>query len=509
MPGRLEFELPMTQTESRPRYRAEPERPMRIAFLGDFSGRAGRVGDPAEAPLGQRRPLHVDVDSFDAVLRRLEPRLRLEREEAAGPPAVLEFLELDDFHPDRLFDRLELFRELRKLRRRLQDPATFAQAAAELRSDAAATMTGGGEESGAPGEANAATLERLLGRAPREEARGGDAAGRGIEGLIRSVVAPYIVPAPDPQQGALIESVDLAVGDEMRRLLHHPSFQRLESSWRWIRRLATGLECGEELRLFLIDVTFDELAEDLRFAGPSPESSALHRVLTEYGAGHPEGRPWALLVGDFSFGPSEEHAALLEGLGAIASLAGAPFVAAADTAVVGCSGAQGLADPGEWGEVTAEAARRWAALRASPAARWLGLALPRILLRSPYGGRGEPIERFEFEEMPTGHDHEAHLWGSPAFACAELLARSFLEGGWSFSPGDLLDLEDLPLCVHHDREEARLMPCAEVYMGERAAVALLDRGLMPFLSRADRNAARLLRFQSLASPPAPLSGPWA
>jgi type VI secretion system protein ImpC len=136
------------------------------------------------------------------------------------------------------------------------------------------------------------------------------------------------------------------------------------------------------------------------------------------------------------------------------------------------------------------------------------LALPRILMRAPYGGRGESIERFEFDELPSTGEHEAHLWGNPAFACAELLARSFLDEGWSFSPGDLLDLEDLPLCVRKEDGESRLLPCAEVYMGERAAGALLDLGLMPFLSRADRNAARLLRFQSLASPPAALAGPW-
>ena len=87
MPGRLEFEFPMTKEQSSPRYRAEEPRPMRIAFLGDFSGRAGRPDDPAEVPLSERRPLHVDVDGFESVLRRLQPRLRLERHGAAGPAA--------------------------------------------------------------------------------------------------------------------------------------------------------------------------------------------------------------------------------------------------------------------------------------------------------------------------------------------------------------------------------------------------------------------------------------
>jgi type VI secretion system protein ImpC len=509
MPGRLEFEFPMTKAESSPRYRAEPERPMRIAFLGDFSGRTGRSADPAEAALVERRPLHVDVDSFDAVLRRLQPRLRLDRPGATGPAVELEIREWDDFHPDRLYDRLELFRELRKLRRRLEDPATFAQAAAELRSDAAGTLHGEGEEPGASAEPDDATLERLLGRAGREEDRGDAARTTGIEGLIRAAVAPHIVPAPDPQQAALVESVDRAVGDEMRRVLHHPSFQRLESSWRWVRRLATELECGENLQLFLIDVTFEELIEDLGLTGSSSGRSALMRVLAEAGAGWPDGQYWSLLVGDFHFGPSVEHAALLGAIGAVASRAGASFLAAANPAIAGCDAAGGLADPGSWKSPEPAAGQHWARLRGSSAAGWIGLALPRILLRAPYGERGESIERFEFDEISADADPGSHLWGNPAFACAELLARSFLDEGWSFRPGDLLDVEDLPLCVRHEGGDSQLLPCAEVYMGERAAGALLDLGLMPFISRADRNAVRLLRFQSLALPPAALPGPWA
>ena len=154
------------------------------------------------------------------------------------------------------------------------------------------------------------------------------------------------------------------------------------------------------------------------------------------------------------------------------------------------------------------ASKRWQALRESAAAPWIGLALPRVLLRLPYGPQTNPVERFEFEELSPGRDHEAYLWGNPAFACAMLIGTAFAERGWSMEPGDHLDIEDLPAHTYEEAGESKMKPCAEVCLGERAGTAILDRGVMPLLSYRNRNAARLMRFQSLADPPAGLRGPW-
>jgi len=46
-------------------------------------------------------------------------------------------------------------------------------------------------------------------------------------------------------------------------------------------------------------------------------------------------------------------------------------------------------------------------------------------------------------------------------------------------------------------------------MTESEAEWVLEQGFMPLVSLKDRDAARLLRFQSIAEPPAPLSGRWS
>ncbi|MFZ1830052.1 MAG: type VI secretion system contractile sheath large subunit, partial [Candidatus Competibacteraceae bacterium] len=148
----------------------------------------------------------------------------------------------------------------------------------------------------------------------------------------------------------------------------------------------------------------------------------------------------------------------------------------------------------------------WRALRQCMIAPWLGLALPRVLLRLPYGRKTDPVEQLEFEEMPMGRDPGAYLWGNPAFVCARLMTAAFVENGEAFSPGDVLELEGWPAHVYEEAGERVLQPATEVLLSEKAMQAILARGLMPLLGHRQRNAVRLARFQSLAEPATALAG---
>src|SRR5260221_13265479 len=97
----------------------------------------------------------------------------------------------------------------------------------------------------------------------------------------------------------------------------------------------------------------------------------------------------------------------------LAAKAGAPFLAAASPAVVGAK-SFAAADPDTWQPLEGEGAQAWEMLRSMPQASYLGLALPRFLLRLPYGKNTDPIDAFAFEELPEGSAHEGYLWGNPA-----------------------------------------------------------------------------------------------
>jgi type VI secretion system protein ImpC len=205
--------------------------------------------------------------------------------------------------------------------------------------------------------------------------------------------------------------------------------------------------------------------------------------------------------------PTTQDVEVLANMARIARAARAPFIAGAHTLLLGCPSLVTSPDPHGWKEdpVAQEA---WQQVRQLPEAAFLGLALPRLLLRLPYGKNAATTEQFAFEEMPAGAPHDNYLWGNPAFACALLLGQSFSQSGWNLRPGELSEIDRLPVAIYQEEDERLQKPCAEVLLTHRAIDEMLNKGLMALLSQKDRDAVRLGRFQSVASPPTPLGGRW-
>jgi len=511
VPGRIDFEIEYTKPELQPLERDGEGSPMRILVLGDFTGRTNRgVVEGGDDLAGRPTPC-VDIDNLDDALFRYAPRLHIPLTGSA-PSMLLELRKMEDFHPDNLYRSLDAFRAMREMRERMLDPGSFADEAEALQS--------AGESGKAPAppreepesvEDEGEMLERLLGRKsadrPRPKPRPPEP-GIDITPFIREIVRPYVVAAKSTDQEHLVASVDQAIGMQMREVLRDRGFRELEATWRGVDWLVRRIDLSEGIELCLLDVSKQELAADLIAMGQDLQDSGLYRLLVERAARTQGARPWSVLVGHYAFGTSEADVTLLRAVGTIAERAGAPFLAAAEPSVMGCRSFADQTDSRRWLPLDGDAARRWAALRASPAARWIGLALPRVLLRLPYGSRTEPIDSFDFDEQPAVPVHEAYLWGNPAVACAMLLAAAFAENGWAMQPGDHLMIDDLPAHVFNDGDESRMTACAEAYLTDTAADAILHRGIMPILSYRDRDAARLVRFQSIADPPTALPGRW-
>jgi type VI secretion system protein ImpC len=476
-----------------PMLTVDSDTPFRILLLGDFSGRASRGA--ADAKLKGRRPMLVDRDNFDQVLERLEVEL----------PSI-RFAELDDFHPDRLYEQLPVFRTLRGTRERLSDRATFPAAAAELREWAPAPPRPS-EKPAPPPELNGLTPDELLARMLDDspEAIVPSRAADPFERLLHEIVAPHLEPKPDPQQAELVAQVDETIGGQMRAILHHPDFQSLEAAWRGLFFLVRRLETSADLKLYILDVSKEELAAVT--AADDLSDTALYRVIVEQTVGTPGAEPWAVVAGNYTFSGAPDDLLVLRALGRMCRAAGAPFLAGASPAIVGCDTLEGSPDPRTW-EPDPRAGLLWKAFRQTPEATWIGLALPRFLLRLPYGESTSSTENFDFEEFPGTPEHEGYLWGNPALACLYLMGEGFSEYGWQFRPDQYHEIDGLPVHLYKQDGESVLKPCAEALLTERAAQAIMEKGLMVLASLKDSDRVRLLRFQSLADPPAALEGRW-
>lgn len=521
MPGRLSFDFSFSKSQHDRSASQRSHGPMRILLMGDFSGRSSRGMHESGDNLAKRPIMPVDIDNLNATMSRMAPQLHLSMGNSTESDVVIDFAQLNDFHPDHLYSKLELFQILRALRVRLDDATTFSQAADDLQrvvqTQRVAQPTGAiaGNEYDAGGEDAEdvdAMFERLLGK---QQGMASPSGGRQTEAqavireLIKGVVEPYIVPDAEPFQAQYIAAVDEAISEQMRAVLHHPEFQALEALWRSVHTLASGLETGEDLKLYLLDISKYELEEDIKMAQDQLEHSQLYHLLVESGAATLGGEPWSVIVGNYTFTTDIEDLSLLASMGAISSQAGGPFIAAADASLLGCKSVVNTPDPKQWQYENKEAEQNWLAIRQSEVAAWIGLAHPRVLLRQPYGKKSDVLDNFDFEELKPDREHETFLWGNPAFTCALLIGQAYQTAGWSMKPGDILDVPDLPAYSYEEDGEMTLMPCAEAYLTDRAADAMLDRGLMSLVSYRHRNAVHLMRFQSVAEPNTALAGPWA
>lgn len=516
MPGRLEFEVKFS-TNTQARQRRSDTSPMQILLMGDFSG----LNDAVTG-----FPIHsLDVDNFDSLMTKLSPRLTLVIGAEQTQVIELEFKSLEDFHPDSLFDRLPVFQHLRELRSKLDNPATFAQAAAELALPSTKKETESVVDTTAttspattpPTEDSAKLLDELLGdRAAHIATEPTAVKSRktaDINAFIKNAIAPHIEAGPHPQRDSYIASVDLTIGDLMRSILHHPEFQALEAAWRGAYECTTRLELDESLRLYLLDASKERLKQDFQQPSADLSASCIYQSVVEKSVLTLGGEPWSLIAGLYTFSQRSSDIDALKALGQLAYHSGGPFIAAADPQVLGCSSLVTQADARQWQGIAEEEQHAWNELRDQPYAHWLGLVFPRFLLRLPYGAKADEIERFEFEEMPAGLTdvlrHDSYLWGNAATMCAVLIGQSYQSNGWSMGLGDVLEIGDLPWHVYESQGEKTVKPCAEVVMSESSAEAIESHGIMPLMSYKDRNAVRLWRFRSLARQNAGLAGPWA
>jgi type VI secretion system protein ImpC len=491
--GNLQFEVGFGPGKMPAR---DPEAPFNLAVLGDFSGRANRG---LREPIGQRRVWAVDCDNFEDVMGELEVGLRPWPPQKAGDAVQLHFAATDDFHPDQLLKQVTPLAVWLEQRKRLLNPSMAAAATAELQRLLTPPSTPAPAETtpARTAETNDETLARLLGGAPQRPAPVSSGAGAGIERLIKNIVAPSIVPGATPQQAAMLAAVDLELGNQLRSLLHDREFQALEAAWRGADLLVRTFGGGEQVRLFLLDVSQEELAADLQ-AQEGLESSGIARLLRRQA----ENQPWATWLGLYTFGEGLADMQLLGRLAKVASLARAPFISGASPGLVGCDSFDLHPDPDDWKPAPPlEAREAWQALRQLPEASALGLALPRFLLRQPYGKDSDAIESFPFEELPGGPPHESYLWGNPAILCGYLLAEAFQAEGWKMQASGYGEFGDLPVHKFKEDGETKVKPCGEAWLSERAAQAMLSKGLMPVLSVRGRNAVRLEKLGSVAGGP--------
>jgi len=477
------------------------EDPFRLLVLADFTGRAER-GSPE--PLARRKPRRVDRDDLPAVFSDLAPELEIPSR-VEGTALRLRPESLEDLHPDSLWEALDVFDELRSLRGRLSKPETFAAAALELGvsvstpAPAQRPATSGAQNRELPGDLLEAAVQATDGS--RRAGTGSEL----VDALLDELVIPRI-PAT-PGQADLLAGLDAAAAEQMRRVLGARPVRRTEAAWRSVELLVRRLETDAQLQVWILDVSAQELLADA-LQNEDVGTSGLWRAAFEPDAAEPDTPRFAAWIAlDLAFGATPGQAALLARLARLAAAASTPLLASACEDLAGCPSLAEAPDPGDWGVPAQEAALAWDTLRGLPSADWVLLALPRLLLRAPYGAKTAPVERFAFEELSSPPAHEEFLWGSGALAAGLALGAGFTSRGWRLELAREFELERLPTPAYTTAEgELDVKPPGEVVLSDRAAGLLRERGLVPLCTVRDTDRMRLGPLTALSGKS--LAGRW-
>src|SRR5262249_43872293 len=235
-----------------------------------------------------------------------------------------------------------------------------------------------------------------------------------IAELLKQAVGPYVVPAKDPRQDQLVQTVDAALAGTMRTVLHHPDFQCFEGLWRSVDMLVRRLETDEKLQIVLYDVTAEEIAADLSKAD-ALENSGLYKLLVEQPALDAAQGPFAVVIGNYLFEQTPPHAELLGRIAKIVAQTQTAFIAGIGTSCLDTK-------PADLHPLIKEA---WDALAGMPEAAYVGLVVPRFMLRNPYGEKTDPIDSFDFEEFTPQAGLSGMLWGNSAGGAEVVRGASF------------------------------------------------------------------------------------
>jgi type VI secretion system protein ImpC len=299
---------------------------------------------------------------------------------------------------------------------------------------------------------------------------------------------------------ARIAQIDHLLSIQLNEILHHPSFQKLEGSWRGLKYLMDNSETGVGLKIRVLNATKKELLRDIEKA-PEFDQSALFKKIYEEEYGVFGGAPFGALIGDFEFGKHPEDMALLEGVSHIAAQAHAPFLSAAAPDLMNLESFTSLDAPRDLAKIfdSTEYAK-WKGFRQSEDSRYVALTLPRTLGRLPYGADTKPIDEFRYEEHVDGTDHSKYLWMNAAYALGSKMTQSFSLYGMCVAMrgvegGGLV--EGLPTHTFSTDDGDIALKCpTEIPITDRREKELADLGFVPMVHCKGTDYAAFFSVQS-------------
>ncbi|KAA5998762.1 type VI secretion system contractile sheath large subunit [Pantoea sp. M_5] len=227
-----------------------------------------------------------------------------------------------------------------------------------------------------------------------------------------------------------IAELDYQISRQLDAVMHSEEFQAVESLWRGVKSLVDKTDFRQNVKVELLDMSKEELRQDFE---DSPEiiQSGLYKqtYIEEYDT--PGGEPIAALISAYEFDASAQDVALLRNISKVSAAAHMPFIGSAGPKFFLKDSMEEVAAIKDIGNYFDRAEYiKWKSFRETDDSRYIGLVMPRVLGRLPYGPDTVPVRSFNYVEEVKGPDHDKYLWTNASFAFAANMVRSFINNGW-------------------------------------------------------------------------------
>ena len=308
-----------------------------------------------------------------------------------------------------------------------------------------------------------------------------------------------------------ITRIDATVSQQLAAIMHSEAFQKLEGTWRGLNHLVMESETGTGLKIRLLNVSKKELFKDVDKAVEFDQSQVFKK-LYENEFGTPGGEPYGALIGDYEFENHPEDIELLSKMSNVAAAAFCPFLSAASPKLFGLDTYTELAQPRDLAKIfdTPEYTT-WKSFRETEDARFVTLAMPRVLARLPYGANTKPVEEFDYEEVSLNPDgsaksvnHEEYCWMNAAYVLGTRLTDSFAQTGFCTAIRGAEGggkVEGLPAHIFQSDDGDTDLKCpTELAITDRREKELSDLGFLPLCHYKNTDYAVFFGAQSVQKP---------
>ncbi|MAL98856.1 type VI secretion system contractile sheath large subunit [Hydrocarboniclastica marina] len=313
----------------------------------------------------------------------------------------------------------------------------------------------------------------------------------------------------------MLVEIDQTINRQLNAILHHTVFQALEANWRGVALLTDQAANDDHdglTRVRVLDLSWRELTRDLSRAIEFDQSRLFAKVYSDE-FGSPGGEPFGLILGAYGLSHrssgGQANIDALKSLSQLAAAAFTPIVLNANPSFFGVDSYPELSSISDLASHFGQAELAgWRSLRAMEDSRFLGLAVPRILMRQPYREVGQGPEGFRFREERHDPDRD-YLWGHACFSAGTVAIRAFCESGWfaqirGFRSGRIAHgtVDNLP-AIQSISSAGRLFPtrsAVDWQISERMERVLADEGFLPVLPLANTGMLVLHSMPSVQSP---------